>query len=265
MHMQEMTIDEIKQQELVLMDEIHRVCEEHGLRYLLSYGSLLGAVRHEGFIPWDDDIDLFMPREDYEVFMRHFDEWKSDETIKVESPVVGDSPFEFAKVYDSTSIIHQPHVRDRYSTGAWVDVFAYDACEERPGVRGALLVLLTTLRYLSTTNPKNKGINPAVTAIKRVFCPLFGLISPYALSRAIDRVAKARPPKDSGWVGLLCTYDPHGRYRYRREWMETTATYPFEGRRYVGPAAYDEILTKDYGDWREPHPTPMHTIDAYRL
>ncbi len=263
--MQEMTVDDIRQQELRIMDEIHRVCEAHGLRYYLAYGSLLGAVRHGGFIPWDDDMDLLMMREDYDVLMEHFEEWKTDQTLKIISPIAGDSPFEFAKVYDTTSIIRQPHVRDRYGTGAWVDIFPLDACEEKPGLREKLLLVLTTLRYLSTTNPKNKGISPAVTAVKRIVCPIMGLISPYALSRAIDRMSAAKPSTSSKWVGLLATYDPKGRYRYLRSWLEDVTEFPFEDRHYLGPADYDEILTKDYGDWREPHPSPMHTVEAYRL
>lgn len=64
------TSDQLQQQiwatEQEILDVIHQVCTEHGLRYSLAYGTLIGAVRHKGFIPWDDDIDLMMPREDYE-------------------------------------------------------------------------------------------------------------------------------------------------------------------------------------------------------
>ena len=74
--MKQMTIEDMKRIELEVMDEIHRICRDHGLRYYLFYGSLLGAVRHGGFIPWDDDIDIVMMREDYEVLIGHFDEWR---------------------------------------------------------------------------------------------------------------------------------------------------------------------------------------------
>lgn len=64
------TSDQLQQQiwatEQEILDVIHQVCTEHGLRYSLAYGTLIGAVRHKGFIPWDDDIDIMMPREDYE-------------------------------------------------------------------------------------------------------------------------------------------------------------------------------------------------------
>ena len=57
-----------------ILDVIHQVCTEYGLRYSLAYGTLIGAVRHKGFIPWDDDIDLIMPREDYEKLLTIWNE-----------------------------------------------------------------------------------------------------------------------------------------------------------------------------------------------
>ena len=62
----DMSLDEIKEIELNILDTFVKFCKENNLRYYLAYGTLLGAVRHKDFIPWDDDIDVFMPREDFE-------------------------------------------------------------------------------------------------------------------------------------------------------------------------------------------------------
>ena len=67
--MREIGLDELKAIELSVMKDIHSICEEQGIRYSLCGGTLLGAVRHGGFIPWDDDIDIFMPRPDYDRFI----------------------------------------------------------------------------------------------------------------------------------------------------------------------------------------------------
>ena len=64
------SIEEIKKIETDILDEVVAFCNQNGLRYFLAYGTLLGAVRHKGFIPWDDDIDIHMPRPDYERFLK---------------------------------------------------------------------------------------------------------------------------------------------------------------------------------------------------
>ena len=69
--MEPLTVDDVKLIELEIMDEIDRVCNEHGVQYFLGYGTLLGAVRHGGFIPWDDDMDIVMMRDQYELLMAH--------------------------------------------------------------------------------------------------------------------------------------------------------------------------------------------------
>ena len=65
-------IQELRQIQMGILDEVHRFCEAHGLRYFLSSGTLIGAVRHKGYIPWDDDIDIYMPRKDYEEFLQAY-------------------------------------------------------------------------------------------------------------------------------------------------------------------------------------------------
>ena len=69
-------IQELRQIQMGILDEVHRFCEAHGLRYFLSSGTLIGAVRHKGYIPWDDDIDIYMPREDYETFLNTYHDEK---------------------------------------------------------------------------------------------------------------------------------------------------------------------------------------------
>ena len=65
-----LSIDEVKQTELSILDYIDSVCKQHNITYYLAYGTLLGAIRHKGFIPWDDDIDIYMPRKEYDKFIK---------------------------------------------------------------------------------------------------------------------------------------------------------------------------------------------------
>lgn len=75
--MKQLTVEDAKQIELEILDYIDTLCKKHNINYIINYGTLIGAVRHEGFIPWDDDIDLSMPREDYQRFINIFQKEKA--------------------------------------------------------------------------------------------------------------------------------------------------------------------------------------------
>lgn len=108
---------------------IDKMCAEHGLRYYLVDGSLIGAVREHGFIPWDDDMDICMPREDYEKLIAHSKEWlpKPYEFVCYENDPK--YPLHFGKVQDaSTTLIERPHLY--YLGGVYVDVFPIDGAPE---------------------------------------------------------------------------------------------------------------------------------------
>ena len=115
--MREISSDEIKQIELDILKDVAKFCDAHGLRYFLSDGTLLGAVRHKGFIPWDDDIDIMMPYKDYQQFVKgYFHEYYYVNSIEKDLSY----PLLFAKVFDKRTCCNMvgddsPHV--------WIDIF----------------------------------------------------------------------------------------------------------------------------------------------
>ena len=116
-------LDEMKHIELDMMKEIHAFCLAHNITYSLGYGTLLGAVRHKGFIPWDDDIDLIMPRPDYDTFIQSF---QSEHYRVVSSSVDPAYGYPYAKVYDTRTFLHE-ELRHTYpDMGVFIDIFPVD-------------------------------------------------------------------------------------------------------------------------------------------
>lgn len=117
--MKEMTLQELHEVQLAMLDAVDNYCRLNHLRYSLGGGTLLGAVRHHGYIPWDDDIDIMMPRPDYEKFMRYFKheyyklyDYRTDDTCG----------FSFAKLIDTRTIVQEYTIT--YSV--FIDIFPID-------------------------------------------------------------------------------------------------------------------------------------------
>ena len=266
--MERLTVDDMKSIELEIMDEIDRVCRAHGVQYFLGYGSLLGAVRHGGFIPWDDDMDIVMMRDQYELLMANFNEWRTTERFKLVSYRDKSSIYQFAKIVDTTTVIYENFVGKKASTGVWVDVFPMKHFSEQQGpalLRQCQRVGL--LRSFAVTDP-SVGSNAFVKLIKRIVCPFVKNKDLYELAARLDEIAlsmdKADPTSSrvvdvlgEGKLQKTCPADLFEPVRI-----------PFEDREFFAPAGFEEYLTIQYGDWRTPpaeNARPVHVMEAYRL
>lgn len=265
--MERLTIDDMKSIELEIMDEIDRVCQAHGVQYFLGYGSLLGAVRHGGFIPWDDDMDIIMMRDQYELLMANFNEWRTTERFKLVSYRDKSSIYPIAKIVDTSTVVYESFVGKRASTGVWVDVFPLERFEpsSKPLLRKRHLVGL--IRDFAITDPST-GSNWAVKLIKRIVCPFLKDKDPYVLAGKLDQIAQqvnAQGAKSDRLIPVL------GEGRASRNYP-TSYFKPmfvqFEDRVFPAPSCFDEYLTIEYGDWKTLPPESSrlaHVTEAYRL
>ena len=115
--------DVIKEIELSILDYIDDVCKTNHIKYYLAYGTLLGAIRHKGFIPWDDDIDIYLLRDDYMKFVKIVNEQRNDR-YEILSIYNDDSyNYEFAKVIDKRTALNASNFIINKKEGVWVDVF----------------------------------------------------------------------------------------------------------------------------------------------
>ncbi|SHJ30150.1 phosphorylcholine transferase LicD [Fibrobacter sp. UWP2] len=123
--MRELTLKELQAFALDILKDVHQFCEKENIRYSLAYGTLIGALRHKGFIPWDNDIDICMPRPDYERFLKtyksnHFELAFFGKECKYDSLIA------YARVFDNKRTVAQSGHWIAQPAGVWIDIFPLD-------------------------------------------------------------------------------------------------------------------------------------------
>lgn len=223
---------------------IDKVCREHNLTYYLLYGTMLGAVRHKGFIPWDDDLDIGMPRESYEQFIAHAREWLPEYMEFVCPENDKTYPIAFGKVQDArTTIIERAHLK--YVGGIYCDVFPLDGTSENGLVRKlriAKYIYYTRVLYFVHRDPYRHGHGPS-SWIPLLCRKLYTLES---IQKRIRKFLMEYPFKTSK---LICHYDDHHHYILPKEVFGTPTPIIFEGETFYGVAKSHEYLTICYGDY----------------
>lgn len=255
---QEVTdIREIQQMELGIMEYIHEVCQKIGVKYFLAYGSLIGAVRHKGFIPWDDDMDICMLREDYEKLQNYLIA-NPDERYEVMSYKNNlNYVYPFMKVQDNHTYLLEEDVRIDSNMGIYVDIFPVDGYEDDSVFKDKMTRLikkrqLSCYTFKGITNTKSL-LNSLIRYISVI---IFYFTNTNKYIRGIDELAKSRKVDDYELVDYLI-YKDMNKPVWKREWLKQTITGVFEGKEFMIPKNYHEILTSDYGDYTQLPPVEL--------
>ena len=266
--MKEITTEELKAIQLDIALKIDSFCKEHGLRYYLGYGSLIGAVRHKGFIPWDDDIDLGMPRPDYEVFVRTF---HAADTRVISPETEPSFCMPFAYVYrEGTLLVEEKITYHGFPIGVKVDVFPIDGAPSEDKEYFALRKKLD--RWNTYLFYKNVLLGPRWKTDKVLWfktlvwkAALLGLSIP-AIQRHIRALATAHDFATSERSDKLSFPNP-GNTRMYRSVFENYIDVEFEGHLFKAPRDYDVYQRAIYGDYMQLPPeeqrNPKHGFHAY--
>ncbi len=247
------SLQEMKSLMLEMLDEIDSFCTQHKITYFLVGGSLLGAIRHNGFIPWDDDIDIGMPRADYEKFVASFIS-KSGKTKIVDFRNTEQYVWPFAKaIHNDTRLIEKDC--ERCNIGVYIDIFPIDrvqgtyedACKILDKVRFRKDIF--ELKYLKISKNRNLLKNLGIL-FSRGLC----LVSDkYLINNIIKACTKDAKSTDFQY---MCNYlGAWGRKEIiEADCFENVVRHRFEDREYNILENYDKYLTSIYGDYMTPPP-----------
>lgn len=271
--MRRINSNELKKIELDLLKNIHNICVNHNMRYSLAYGTLLGAIRHKGFIPWDDDIDICMPRPDYNRFVEYCASHKTPFRLLAAEANVGYADL-ISKVCALNTVIKEESTnRFGEKTGVYVDLFPIEGLgntleEGRSsfGKSSFARELLNAALWKKYFRSKTHAwfYEPLRFAL---FC-LSRPVSPYKLVDKITQSYKNLEYDKMDYVGVVGS-----PYRekdiFKKEILDGYIDVEFEGETFKGFAKYDDYLKQIYGEYRKLPPKEKrvthHTFRAYYL
>lgn len=240
--------DEARKLELNLLIQFADFCEKENLRYYLAYGTLIGAVRHKGFIPWDNDVDVVMPRPDYDKFLSRI--WESPIADYVEAlDYHRVRTFPFIKLIDNRTRLKEHFLVTEENLGIYIDVFPLDGLPDSKEEQKQLFkkAAFYWKMYAFANYRFNTGANPIKRIVKILLYPFSRLVSSYNVCEKLNTLCKEYHYDDSNMAGnIVWGFDEReiiSKDCFRKAYGQ------FEGCRFCIPEGYDQYLTQCYGEY----------------
>lgn len=266
--MKELTTDELKKIQLDILVAVADFCEQNGIQYWLDSGTLLGAVRHKGYIPWDDDIDVGMLREDYDKFLALFNQ-KQSRYVAITHETDPDFYLPHMKVFDPSTILYEPN-EDGCKFYVNIDIFVYDNAPDDDKAVKKMYDLRDKWRKKFFVQNQDKFMTGGagkkfLKKARRLVYTIFGLYSKKKDYVALQiENSKKYANAQTKRVGNFTSYT---RIATDKSVFNSFVDVEFEGRKFKAPAGYDEWLRNFYGDYMQLPPenkrVSHHSFKAY--
>ena len=251
--MRELTHREMQLAELSILLDFREICEKNGLDMHLMSGTLLGAIRHKGFIPWDDDIDVCLSRPEYDKLIEIFKNGVDKDYLELLSFETGNFNRTFIKIIDKRTYVDNSDsfLNDGNAESLWIDVFPIDgfpANDRKAELVCKVLAILRTLIHLQNAK-LGKSTNPIRAVAKGVGIMFTRIVGGDNLIRLAMRIIKTIPFEKAKYVGdIAYTYYGVGERMKKEEFLDTCQV-EFEGHMFTAVKSWDKYLTNLYGDY----------------
>lgn len=263
-----LSLEDLHKEELRLLLQLDVFCREHGLRYSLEAGTLIGAIRHKGFIPWDDDVDISMPRPDYDRLLKLGGELPDGLFIVHAENSTSSSPF--AKVCTNSIRAQEPELHDVMEEFLWIDIFVMDGVPDDDGKVEAIQQRCNSVMRKCDWASLNHDCEDELwkKLVKKVCGTLFKLGNPKEkMLRFVNEIARNPGYENASRVSSLLGGSKHG-WSIPKDDYENMVEVEFEGHMLPAMGCWDEYLTKCYGDYMQLPPEnkrQTHCLKAWRV
>lgn len=243
-------VGELRQIELEILDNVAKFCDERGIKWFLIGGTLIGAVRHKGFVPWDDDIDIGMLRPDYERFVTEFPD---SGMYAIRTAERGTYMYPYAKVVDTKTAVREKDKTAR-NLGVWIDIFPFDGVPSKDCCPSLTRKWRWIKQYSFTRNLPVFAHGRKLARKIGVWATLPLRVFPNNVAAlALKKIAMRHSVENSPYIGIL-VWGYGLREIIPRKAFDGMDWVEFEGRKLPAMSGWDLYLSTVYGDYMTPPP-----------
>lgn len=268
-------IKTVQNTQLEILKSFHDFCVANDIKYMLAYGTLLGSLRHKGFIPWDDDIDLVMTRPEYDKFLALSQNLNAN--LYVQNFLSDNSYFPFTKLrLNDTKMIMKSSYDGKFHQGVWIDIFPLDEMPKEGTLHFKLrylyianLIAIITSNSYSKVKASKMGFNRIIRTVYFIINKIFGdKLFKKLLSKALTKKFGDSNHKLYDLTNATIS-NSYGMFSIDKDSANTIVRNQFESYEFYVPESADTILKEVYGDYMTPPPLdkqyPHHKVVCFQI